>query len=503
MSAFVVLAAGRGTRVGRAGENLHKSLLPLGDRAVLSHLIKLAPSDARLIICLGDRGRQLRDYVALAHPKLHVEFVEVEGWDQPGAGPGASLLAAKGMVGDDDMAFTSCDTLWERDDRLWDNPEDSWVATASLPSGTQPERWCRFDVEQWRVISVLDKCDGHADIERVYVGLAHISQHDLPLFWKGILSGATRENERQVSGGFSQLLAHDRKLLFHDVSWTDTGDEVGYRKAVAVRTGYDWTKTDQATYVLPDEGRVVKYMADTDSIRARSRRGSDLGDAVPQQVERRGNMIAYRYVNGVTAYEKIRWSATPTLVTRDLLAWRDKFLTTHVKCNDTVMLQATRDFYRDKTYQRIAQLRSGEQLKRQAIDAVDWVNWRQLASGFKPALIHGDLNFGNVIVSIGSHFTGIDWREDFAGRPWFDARYDLAKLLAGTVVHWDNARRGDFRPWDAGEAHAELIREHAGGNLQAVEIIGALSLINSAPLHAAPLDEILIARGTSWLERVL
>src|SRR5689334_1684934 len=99
--------------MGRAGESLHKALVPLDGKAVISHQIALAPPGARIIVCTGYRAAQVQDYLELAHPDLEVTYVVVKGWDQPGGGPGHSLLAARPLLAaGEDLIFTSCDTLW-------------------------------------------------------------------------------------------------------------------------------------------------------------------------------------------------------------------------------------------------------------------------------------------------------------------------------------------------------------------------------------------------------
>jgi hypothetical protein len=109
-----------------------------------------------------------------------------------------------------------------------------------------------------------------------------------------------------------------------------------------------------------------------------------------------------------------------------------------------------------------------------------------------------------VVVSPDGSFTGIDWREDFAGETrWGDRRYDLAKLAAGMIVHWGQARRGDFRPWRVRPQHLAALGEWLGGEIpHDVMVIAALSLLNCAPLHAPPLDEVLVARGAALLEEL-
>lgn len=504
MTAFVILAAGRGVRVSRVGGDLHKALLPLDGKAVLSHLFELAPPNARVIVCVGSRAQQVVDYCALAHPAKDVTFVNVRDWDQPGAGPGRSLLTARDAVGDDDVVFTSCDTLWHRDSRLWDGNQ-SWAAYAPMPVGTEPHRWCRLDVAATGdVTEVLDKTRNYPSVQHVYVGMARIARDDIRQFWLGVQTGKHVDGEMQVTGGLATLIG--RGLGSRCVDWIDTGDETAYRRAVAQRSGYDWTKTGQATYVLPREMRVVKYMSDAHAIETRRRRGDMLLPAVPAHIESRDNMLAYEYVEGSTVYSRLDvepWTPLNDTLIRKLMNWRERRLTTRVEVTDSLVADAVRRFYQLKTNQRIVRLRTSTQ-HLQAADAVKRIDFDSLIAGFQPGIPHGDLNFGNVVVDVDDEFTGIDWREDFAGQPWFDLRYDVAKLLAGTVVHWDRARRGDFTPWDAGPRYADVIREFIPRTdaLHDVELIAALSLLNCAPLHAAPLDEILVARGCAWLERL-
>jgi NDP-sugar pyrophosphorylase family protein len=143
MTACVILAAGRGTRMGRVGNSLHKCLTPLADKAIISHQIERMPEDARIIVAVGFRSSQVQEYITLAHPGLDVTYVEINGWDKPGNGPGDSLLQCRDAIGDDHLIFTSCDTLWEKDSFVW-TINSSWVALAPIPAGTPPERWCRM-----------------------------------------------------------------------------------------------------------------------------------------------------------------------------------------------------------------------------------------------------------------------------------------------------------------------------------------------------------------------
>lgn len=502
---FVILAAGIGSRVGRVGSNLHKSLLPLDGRAILSHQLELAPSHADIIIIVGNRSTQVRDYVRLAHPSMaqKISFVEVKRWFGPYSGPGASLMHAKTHVGDDDMVYVTCDTLWTRDDRIW-HTDHSWVAVAPVPSGSDRAQWCRFAVRRGVVTEMIDKSpsDVRAD---AFTGLALIKSADLPTFWSDILQSMTDFNEARDVAGYATLIRNGTLRATH-IEWTDTGTEAAYKNAVARYSGYDWTKPDQATYVLPDEARVVKFMADDICIERRHARGMQLASAVPTCIARTTNLLAYKFIAGNSVYQALAMHNNDISITERLLEWYNTHFTKSVSEYDTDDHTSVANyFYRVKTHNRISLL--SPLLSHQAHDAIMGIDWDKIAEGCIPVHGHGDFNFGNILYTDDGVFKGIDWREDFGGVPWIDARYDLAKLLAGTVIHWDNARRGDFRPWSEGSAHnqciCEFIQMKYPDDVKSIKIIAALSLLNSAPLHASPLDEILVARATFWLRQIL
>lgn len=505
MTAFVVLAAGRGSRLGRIGDDLPKCLLPIDGQAVLSRQLELAPIDARIIIVTGYRSAQVREYLNLAHASgRDVTVITEENW---GRGPGASLLEARDVVGDDDMIFVACDTLWEPYYDLWDDT-NSWVATAPIPAGTPAARWCRVVTDGDFVTRIDDKTPDVAPGSRCWTALAKVARDDLPTFWAGLVEADTVAGEIQLSAGLQAVLDAGQPIVVYDVNWLDVGDEQAFRNAVATLGGYDPLKPDQVTYVLPRRGRVVKFHVNRDKIRWRAERAKRLGDVVPKVDESfNGTMIGYDYVVGTSLYE-----ANPTLEVDLLLNWwRDKFWSTREQFDAPPPGHYTTSmkFYRDKTFQRVMSLDPA--LRSTALDAITRVNWDALIDGVVPGDFHGDFTYANVLLTDplltgDRRFITIDWREDYAGvTEWGDLRYDLAKLLSGTRFHWRRATYGDFRRWDDGPANEILIENWITANLPEinlndVRLLAALCLINSAALHAAPMDEILVARGTYWLE---
>lgn len=502
MTTFVVLAAGRGSRLGRIGDELPKALLPLDGRAALSHQFELAPPGAMLVVVTGYRADQVEEYVRLAHPDLDVTLVREERW---GRGPGASLLEARDVVGDDDVVFVACDTIWERDPTLWDGDE-SWVAVAPIPAGTPAARWCRVvpDASGDFVARIDDKTPDVEPGSLCWTAFARVTRESLPIFWRALEDADARAGEIQFSSGLDAVLASGEPLGVRRVGWLDVGDEQAYRAALVARAGYDPLKPDQVTYVLPDQGRVVKWHVDTQKLRWRVERAKQLGDVVGRPVEPIGmTMIGYEFVEGITLYD-----VSATSARRGLLDWWERHLwstrTSYVDRPRSWREHTTR-FYRDKTFSRVMSL--DPTLRSVALDAVTRVDWDALVEGCVPGTFHGDLTYANVVLRADAQepwFTGIDWREDFDGEvTWGDLRYDLGKLLSGTVFHWENAAHGDFRRWEEGPELRRSIEDAVVNrfdlDVDDVRRIAALCLLNSAPLHAAPMDEILVTRGARWL----
>ena len=63
-----ILTAGKGTRMWPYNEKINKALLPVKNKAIISHLIEQFQSNDEFIIGLGYLGDQVKDYLLTAHP---------------------------------------------------------------------------------------------------------------------------------------------------------------------------------------------------------------------------------------------------------------------------------------------------------------------------------------------------------------------------------------------------------------------------------------------------
>ena len=73
-----ILAAGKGTRMGSVCKNINKSLLPLNNKAIISHIIEKFPNADSFVIGLGYKADQVKSYLKAAHPDKKFEFVKIK-----------------------------------------------------------------------------------------------------------------------------------------------------------------------------------------------------------------------------------------------------------------------------------------------------------------------------------------------------------------------------------------------------------------------------------------
>lgn len=549
---YVILAAGRGTRLGKFSQEMPKALLPLGTSTALSELIQKAPDGARIYICVGHLGDMIRQYVQHAHATRDIVFVDAHP-DRVayGAGPGGAVLAAEGELSGGDTIIVCCDTLWDDNVYLFNPPVTSWLGTAPVtPSRASAlDRWCRVVAARsnGQVLSILDKTNtdvfdsSQRTLHEVWTGLAYIVAKDMPAFMSGLKKSIPDGTERQLSLGFNAII-DKATMRVQRLSWIDIGEVNSYLDAIAVRQGADWAKPRERTFIV--DGRVIKVDSSPAQTRLRAKRGEIFTrkNLAPKSVLATNDMYSHEFIAGETVYKALSrmdittstGMAMTTSLINDLVTWWRRTYnlipppSTIDLGNATDGYAFANDMYYGKTMERAASLHARPDLYRRVMATLVAVDWHALSAGVVFGYPHGDFTFSNIIVTskwsnranTPWQFAAVDWRPAFGSvytRPSADApttqndrmhgdlRYDLGKLLTSVVVHWDNARNGDLRPWRRADLVKDLLEKSIldDGRSRALWQIAALCLISSAPLHPAPFSDVLAVRGVELLERTL
>ena len=121
-----ILAAGKGTRMGEYGEKINKSLLPIRNKAIISHIIDSFLDSDEFVIALGYRGYQVKEYLSMAHPERKFQYVDVENFENEGSGPGLSLLCCKNYL-NEPFYYMPCDCILHTN--LENLPQTNWIGT--------------------------------------------------------------------------------------------------------------------------------------------------------------------------------------------------------------------------------------------------------------------------------------------------------------------------------------------------------------------------------------
>jgi hypothetical protein len=516
-----ILAAGLGTRMGPAAAALHKALMPLGNRAVISRIMDQFPADAEFVIATGSRAEQVESFLRLAHPGARLRFVRVEPFAGPGAGPGRSLLCCRGLL-DEPFFFTACDTLVAGP---LPAPDADWIGVAATDA---PERWCAAHTDAALRVSRLDYKLPGSTARHAFAGIAHVRSH--AAFWRGLERAAADSGEVQVNAGLEALIPLG--LQARVIDWRDAGNWEAYQ---ALLPEYDrnFTFTGKSTEVTYRYGeRVLKLFADADRAARWAGRAAGMGRAAPEVLGRDGPVLAYRFVSGEPLSRSLDGASC-----RRFLDWLEAEFWRGADLDPADYARALRAFYVDKSLARLADFdrrHAGSRAAGPGRLSVNGVSCRPAgelvraaaavacaADGRlgRPSTLHGDLHADNVLVD-GDRYRLIDWRDDFAGLPAGDRTYDLAKFLHTLDFSVAAMESGRFAArWTGADAvaisHAQEFRETQardafraflaarGYETRRVDVVNGLIFLNMSPLYERELGEYLCLLGRLVLEQAL
>ncbi|MBF0372116.1 MAG: NTP transferase domain-containing protein [Alphaproteobacteria bacterium] len=509
-----ILAAGAGSR-SRAHElGMHKALLPVGNRAVLTHQIEQFPPGTRFVIALGHYADQVRDYMALAHPEIDAVFVGVDRVTGPTAGPGYSLLCCRSHLRRP-FIFTACDTLIPGELNL---PEGNWVGVHHID---QPERWCTVAVDADGMVDgvIYKKPEGSS---LGFIGIAGVADHEP--FWQALERGLNERGESQVNPGLEALIGSGLRPVA--LPWLDSGDDEGYGALLRrFEPNFSFTgKTTDVTYKIGD--RIIKFFSDAELTRRRFLRGRRHDGIFATVLDHCGHLFGYRFVPGRPLADSLDRNGVT-----DLLEWLEASLWRPVSCDRAAFDALCRRFYRDKTLDRLrAYLRRGGQTSEEPASRIDGVTCptvietiERLPDAFwtegLPSTFHGDLHADNVIVGEDGRFTLIDWRHDFGDEmDHGDRYYDLAKFyhtLDFSVAAMTNGFRMDRDGRNVRLAHDQIddadglraafwaFCARRGYDRSRILVLNALIFVNMAPLYDRPLADYLYHLGRLRLAEAL
>jgi len=483
-----ILAAGRGTR-NTSIVGLHKALLPLENRPVISHILDKFPENIEVIIPVGYRSDQIKSYLNYVYSKKNIKFIDIDNFDGMGSGPGYSLLQCKDHL-QCPFVFTSADTVLGDDDFI-DSVIENWVGVSKIDRDLSSS-YC------------LTKGSGTLDDfyygkgDTAFIGIAGVK--DYQNFWNSLENNVIIKNEKQVIHGFDNLENIKLKLL----GWYDTGNNESYELArKKFKNEVVANKSSEAIFI--DNECVVKYFDDENKSSLRLERSKFIKDTCPEITKLNSNMFGYSFIKG----EMLSNLRSERYFYSFLDFFNENFLSKRFK-KDDLFLKDCASMYQDKTRERMkyfsgTSLDNIRNINGVCVDTIEnifsKIDWDLIYKKSIPSYFHGDLQPENIIYDISNErFLTIDWRESFGKSISIgDAYYDLGKLYHGLVINGQTILKGNYFISESGDtasiefpirsnlfSQLVVLREFCENNNICwlnVRLAGVLNFINISPLY--------------------
>lgn len=506
--AVLILCAGLGTRMRSVSKTTSKVLLPLNNKAVLSHIIEKFPLKWEIVIALGYNGEVVQEYCDLVHSDRNIKYVYVDDYTSSSAGPGYSALQCKQHL-QKPFYFITGDAII--DDEI-PGLSKNWLGV--YPTA-YPEKYATVDVNNNQITDLKNK--SATGFSYAFSGIAGIYEYET--FWK-CLENNIKEGE--IVSAFYDINAYSSIEAKH-LNWFDTGNVDDFLKAKSYFKDAPLSlMKDTGDCVYQLNGTFIKFFPDRKKLENIKARWQHIQHLTPNNVVFGKNFLSYTWIDGETLYE-----VNDVTVFENFLSWLEEEIKTTSEMNEADFVS----FYVDKTRHRINAFleKHGDQYYEQSFmvnkkmipslkTILETLDLSALAKNPVSKNFHGDLQFANILYQRDSKkFFYIDWRDSFGGTTEHgDVYYDLAKLLGGMIIPYDAMKNtNDFFIYESGaefqysyevsdtlqlcRTRYESWLHEKNYNLDKVLLIVGLIFLNMATLHEDKFSKLLWFKSLEML----
>ena len=243
--------------MGDISQSLNKSILPTNRGAIISEIFCSFKKDTKFVVAVGYKKKQVKDYIALAHPDMrkNISYVDVDNYNKKYSGPGYSLFKCKKNLMEPFYAI-SCDTLLPNNFKANTNKKQNILFGKKVDKDIS-KNYCNFEINNKTISKIYEKKRYRNNNFRSFSGLIYI--YDYQIFWKDMKNVINIKKTPQISDGLTELLKNN-KLLFSNINWIDVGKFKDYQNYINKKSGYDFSKKNEAIYII--NKRVIKFFAD-------------------------------------------------------------------------------------------------------------------------------------------------------------------------------------------------------------------------------------------------
>lgn len=501
-----ILAAGLGSRLGKISSNTHKSLLPLKNKAILSHIINKFDKDHDIVIAVGHLKEQVKEYLNLYHNDRVIRFVDVDLYDGNGSGPAYSLECCREYL-QRPFYFSVSDFYTEDELQNITFSTRNWI---SINDTNIPELYSTILIEDGKIKKIKNKSvDGY---DKAFSGIFYM--YDYKLFWKQFDKYV--DEKKEVVDIFKNIQLFDFEPK--EFNLEDMGT---YDLYLRLSEKYDGLKLHKNKYENKyiKNGEFIKA-GTTKKINNLFIRSEFLKQYIPNMKFKGKYFFSYDYCKGNTLYEL----NNKEIYVKFLKWFEDEFC----KIHETVDIKDNAvNFYYNKTINRLNMIKDKYYFneldsikiinKKNIIEIDEYIkkiDWSELANVIPSKKFHGDLQFDNIIYD-GSDFKLIDWREDFGNNTEYgDLYYDVAKMYGGMLLNYKEMKNIKNYCYEMCGISNVIIKNYNDDilisilknefisflqrnnlDLKRVKLLTALIYLNMSPLHINNFDKFLFLKS--------
>lgn len=500
----LITTSGLGSRLGNLTKFTNKSLVRVGDKPIISHIIESYPKDIDFVVTLGHYGSHVQQYLTLAHSDRNITFVEVDNY----MGEGSSLLYSISLCEQHlqcPFVFHACDTFLPKNYISDIDFSTNWTIGGS---GENSQSYRTINCVNGKIASINEK--GEQNFDFVYVGVSGVKEYNV--FWNICRETLKTVNTNDLSDCHVVEQMNDFNIV--PISeWYDIGniDALKTTRSKIKGTIHVLDKEDENIFIFDDF--VIKFFYNKKICYDRILRTESLQNLVPKLLETSENFYKYEYVKADLLADVVN-----TKKFTNLLNWSLDNL--WISKKDSNYKHNALFFYRQKTIQRVNKFLEKYNLvdKEDHINGIEVPTMEQLINmidfdsiiGADPTGFHGDFILDNILIN-DSNFTLIDWRQDFNGSiEAGDMNYDLAKLNHNLILNHEilannhytiNLSEGIICDVHVKKSFLDckkILEDFCKKNFidyKSIEILSSIIWINMSPLHEHPLDIFLYYFG--------
>ena len=502
----LITTSGIGSRLGDLTKYTNKSLIKVGDKLAISHILEKYNPLSEFVITLGYKGELVKDFLELSYPNYTFNFVWIDNFNKKGS----SLCYSLSKVIDKlncPFFFNCCDSLTK--DSL-SVPQENTIFVKSHNDSSQ---YASINSNSSEYIDLI-RPKGEKHYTHVYTGISFIKSYEN--YWEKLKKLLEQDNHTESSDiHVINLLLKDDNFKYKELeTWYDSGNvgEINNKIKTDYPANYTVLEKNNESICFINNF-VIKFFSDQKIVENRIKRGKHLYPLTPEIIDSRKNYIKMELIEGVIMSDIKKHGEI-----KQLLNWSYKNLWVKNNFQTQNFDKICQKFYFSKTILRIDKTLQGIK-EYNNINSIDVGNIKDILQKINFDIYntqdytnyHGDFILDNIIKT-SEGYKLIDWRENFGGELYNgDKYYDLAKLRHNIIFNHSNINRGMFN-FDAknGNVTIELkcnftlinqlqdfedfIREN-DLNLKKIKILTALIWLNMSPLYESPLKEFLFYFG--------